>query len=213
LDLIYLRDAEEAPALALQENAIRDYMCVEGIGPERIETDTTPMGVSLDERSDFRDLIHSLQPGDRIYIYDLSVISRRMGELVQFFNCLFEHDLELVVVQYGIRIDRRSPAVVAVRLLNTMRDESRRSRLGRPKGSISRSKFDAHRERIIEMIRQGRSVSEIAKALGASRSSVRDYIVSRNLKKIALGDELEAKTLPKGCDINERNDHGECDNR
>jgi DNA-binding NarL/FixJ family response regulator len=63
------------------------------------------------------------------------------------------------------------------------------------------------------MIRQGRSVSEIAKALDASRSSVRDYIVSRNLKKIALGDEIEAKQLPKGCNIDERNDNGDSDNR
>ncbi len=213
MDLIYLRSAEEAPALALQENAIKDYLWVEGIEPGRTEIDETPMGVALDERSDFRDLIHSLRPGDRIYVYDLSVISRQIGELVQFFNCLFEHDLELIVVQYGIKIDRATPAPVVVRLLNALRQEQRPARLGRPKGSISRSKFDAHRERIIEMIRQGRSVSEIAKALGASRSSVRDYIVSRNLKKIALGDEIEAKQLPKGCNIDERNDHGECDNR
>jgi DNA invertase Pin-like site-specific DNA recombinase len=213
LDLIYLRSAEEAPALALQENAIKDYLCVEGREPGRTRVDMTPMGVALDERDDFRDLIHSLRPGDRIYVYDLSVISRQIGELVQFFNCLFEHGLELVVVQYGIRIDRHTPAYVVVRLLNAMREENRRSRLGRPKGSISRSKFDAHRERIIEMIRQGRSVSEIAKALDASRSSVRDYIVSRNLKKIALGDEIEAKQLPKGCNIDERNDNGDSDNR
>lgn len=203
MNVIYLRSSEDIWPLALQENTIKDLLQVKGIEADKIEVDMTPMSALLDERKGFKSFIHSLKPGDTIYVYDLAVLSRRVGELVQFFNCLFEHDLRLVIAKYDMAIDKESRAVDVIRILNTLREENRKDgKMGRPKGSISRSKYDKYRDKIVEMIKEGRSVSEMAKILGVSRTSLRDYIVSRNLKEVALGAKV-AQELPKTeCNIN-----------
>jgi DNA invertase Pin-like site-specific DNA recombinase len=194
--VVYLRSSEDTWPLALQENTIKDLLQVKGIEADKIEVDETPMGALLDERTDFKSFIHALRPGDTIYIYDLAVLSPKVGELVQFFNCLFEHDLRLVIAKYDLTIDKESRAEDVIRILNTLRQENKAKKMGRPKGSISRSKYDKYREKIVEMIKEGRSVSEMAKVLGVSRTSLRDYIVSRNLKEVALGERV-AQELPK----------------
>jgi len=212
--IVYLRSSEDGPALALQENAIKDYMYVHGIEPDRTHVDTASLGALLDERTEFRHFIHSLDRGDTIYVYDLSVISHRIGELVQFCNCLFEHGLRLVVVRYAITIDETTPAKTLVQLLHSIQEENRRNgKMGRPKGSISKSKYDRYRDRIVQMIKEGKSVSEIAKELGVSRSSIRDYIVSRNLKRVAQGSGPLVQQLPKrSCQIDERIANGNSNN-
>ena len=211
--MIYLRSSEELPALSVQENAIKDYMFVHGMSADKIEVDNAPLGMALDERKEFKSFIHSLLPGDRLFVYDLRAISPRVGELVQFFNCLFEHGLSLVITKYAMIVDEKTAVNALVKLLNAIREENRRSgKMGRPKGSISKSKYDQYREKIIQMIKEGRSVTEIAKEIGASRTSIRDYIVSRNLKKIALGGGIITQELPKQqCKIDERNEYGYSD--
>ncbi len=197
MNVIYLRSCEDIWPLALQENTIKDLLQVKGEQAHKVEVDMTPMSALLDERKAFKSFIHALKPGDTIYIYDLAVISRRVGELVQFFNCLFEHGLRLVIAKYDVTVDAKSLAVDVIRLLNALREENKKDgKMGRPKGSISRSKYDKYRDKIIEMIKEGRSVSEMAKTLGVSRTSLRDYIVSRNLKEVALGAKV-AQELPK----------------
>jgi transposase-like protein len=59
--------------------------------------------------------------------------------------------------------------------------------IGRPKGSKSSSKFDVYINEVLQYIREGKSVSEMARILGVSRSSLKDYIESRELKQVAFG--------------------------
>ena len=59
--------------------------------------------------------------------------------------------------------------------------------IGRPKGSRSSSKFDPYLEQIINYIRADVSVSAMAREMGVSRSSLKDYIESRELKEVANG--------------------------
>jgi response regulator of citrate/malate metabolism len=70
-----------------------------------------------------------------------------------------------------------------------MQSESKRV-IGRPKGSKSSSKFDVYINEIISFIKEKKSVSEMARTLGVSRSSLKDYIESRELKQVALGSLL-----------------------
>lgn len=49
---------------------------------------------------------------------------------------------------------------------------------------MSKSKFDIYRPRVIELLEAKTSVSEIAKILGVSRTSLKDYINSRGLKDL-----------------------------
>jgi hypothetical protein len=59
--------------------------------------------------------------------------------------------------------------------------------IGRPKGSRSSSKFDPYLDQIIGFIRNNVSVSAMAREMNVSRSSLKDYIESRELKEVAKG--------------------------
>jgi len=59
--------------------------------------------------------------------------------------------------------------------------------IGRPKGSKSVSKFDLQLEMIVSLLKEGRSVSEIARQMNVSRSSLKDYVESRELKALVQG--------------------------
>jgi response regulator of citrate/malate metabolism len=58
--------------------------------------------------------------------------------------------------------------------------------IGRPKGSKSNSKFDQYISDIVLFIKEKKSVSEMARILNVSRSSLKDYIESRELKQLAV---------------------------
>jgi anionic cell wall polymer biosynthesis LytR-Cps2A-Psr (LCP) family protein len=59
--------------------------------------------------------------------------------------------------------------------------------IGRPKGSRSASKFDQFHDAIIKHLKAQKSVSEMSRIFGVSRSSLKDYIESRELKEVASG--------------------------
>lgn len=55
--------------------------------------------------------------------------------------------------------------------------------LGKPKGTIQKSKFDVHVERINELLELGLSVHKIAKHLGfSSHIGLNNYIAKRKLR-------------------------------
>jgi hypothetical protein len=70
-----------------------------------------------------------------------------------------------------------------------MQSESKRV-IGRPKGSKSSSKFDMYINEIVSFIKDKKSVSEMARILNVSRSSLKDFIQSRELKQVAGGSLL-----------------------
>jgi DNA invertase Pin-like site-specific DNA recombinase len=55
-------------------------------------------------------------------------------------------------------------------------------RLGRPKGSTSKSKLDGKEGLISDLLVKKVSISSIAKILEVSRGTVENFIVSRNLR-------------------------------
>jgi hypothetical protein len=74
-------------------------------------------------------------------------------------------------------------------LRQTIQNEEKKE-IGRPKGSKSSSKFDLYLEQIIAELKQGRNVSDIARLLNVSRSSLKDYVESRALKELVRGMTL-----------------------
>jgi hypothetical protein len=55
-----------------------------------------------------------------------------------------------------------------------------------PKGVIQKSKFDAHVDRIKELLKLGLSVRKIAKVLGYSNHiSLNSYLNKRNIREVA----------------------------
>ena len=156
----------------------------------------------LSERSNVVELFRSLK-NDTILLYDLWVLSTNIEDIVQMLSCLLKNNMELHIVKQGIKINPQSDIMVILGLVDQLRQiiqSEEKKGIGRPRGSKSVSKFDEHLETIVAALKKGNSVSEIARSMGVSRSSLKDYIESRELKTvvrevIASSTNAEARAL------------------
>jgi len=143
--------------------------------------------------------------GGTLLIYDLWVLSSNIEDVVQMVSCLLKNGIGIHLIKPSIVLNTQSDIIVALGLIDQLRQTIQsveKKLIGRPKGSRSSSKFDPHLEEIILALREGKSVSEIARVLGVSRSSLKDYIESRELKEVAMGstylekvDDAEASII------------------
>lgn len=131
-----------------------------------------------------------------LLVYDLWVLSTNIEDVVQMVSCLLKNGIEIHLIKPSIVLNTQSDIIVALGLIDQLRQTIQsveKKMIGRPKGSRSSSKFDPHLEEIIPALREGKSVSEIARMLGVSRSSLKDYIESRELKEVAMGSTFLEK--------------------
>ena len=161
------------------------------------ELDNSSYSLALEEREIFLTFLKSLKAGDVVLTYNIYSLSKKIGEIVKIFDCIFKHKITLHLCYDNIVIDKDTPAPFIVDLLSKTRDTNmkRQSSVGRPKGSFSKSKFDVYRSQIVSMLSKGYSVNSIAKELSVSRSSLKDYINSRSLKEVAKLEYLPTKKI------------------
>ena len=149
----------------------------------------------LRERKAFQDFLHSLKEGDQLIVAELEVLGQTMEEGIVVINCMLTHGITLHIVQPSLVVERQTGLARILPLI--MRLDERRHvrerdhRVGRPKGRRSASKFDIHLPQIMAGLKADKSVSALARELGVSRSSLKDYIESRRLKEILDDSWLE----------------------
>lgn len=128
-----------------------------------------------------------------LLVYDVWVLSTNIEDLVQMFSCLFKNGFSVHFIKQSVIISSQSSVMLVLGIIDQLRqhmqNESKKV-IGRPKGSRSNSKFDKYINEIILYLKEKKSVSEMARLLGVSRSSLKDYIESRELKQVAFGSLL-----------------------
>jgi len=141
-----------------------------------------------------------------LLVSDVWVLSTNIQDLVQMFRCLLKNFYQVHFIEQSVVINRESSAMLALGLIDQLRlkmEEESSNMIGRPKGSKSNSKFDKHISEIIKLLQEKISVSEIARILEVSRSSLKDYIDSRELKLLATESRfLKTKELAESDVIN-----------
>jgi response regulator of citrate/malate metabolism len=118
-----------------------------------------------------------------------------MEDVAEIFSCLLKHHFHVHFIKQSVIISRETEPMLIFALIDQLRrtlKEQDKKVIGRPKGSKSNSKFDQYINEIILLIKEKLSVSEIARRLNVSRSSLKDYIESRELKEVALASLLES---------------------
>ena len=167
-------------------------------------------GKALEERKQFDAFLHSLDAGDHVIVDEVLTLGQSMEEVMTVINCLLSRDVVLSLASMELKVDEHTPLSKILPLVMHLdprsADEGRRTQKGRPKGSQSASKFDAHLDRIIAYLKEGANVSAIARELDVSRSSLKDYIESRQLKKIlddAWMEKIHAQHRPEQTDTAE----------
>ena len=185
----YIRPDKHFLGVYDQLKLINAYAESKGLMIEHEMLDHTSQSKRISERPEVTEYFHDNE-NRTLIVYDSWVLSSNIEDLIQMISCLFKHNVTLHLVKPSVVLDKNSDVMVVLGLIDQLRqilqDESKKA-IGRPKGSRSNSKFDKYLEDIIRFFRVGKSVSEMARNLGVSRSSLKDYIESRELKEVALG--------------------------
>jgi len=159
--------------------------------------DQTSQSKRLNDRLQITSYFQSRQKATLI-IYDVWVLTTDMEDLIQMFSCLMKNDFEVHFIKQSVIMSRSSSVMLVMGLMDqlrqTIQSDSKRV-IGRPKGSKSNSKFDIYISEIIAYIKDEKSVSEMARLLNVSRSSLKDYIESRELKQVAFGSLLSDRPV------------------
>jgi len=193
----YLRSDSHFTGVYEQLKMISAYAKKHDIVVEDEMVDQLSQNSRLSERADAVRFMRAPQhQNGTLLIYDLWVLSSNIEDVVQMLSCLLKNGIEIHLIKPSIVLNTQSDIIVALGLVDQLRQTIQsveKKMIGRPKGSRSSSKFDTYLEEIIQFLKEGKSVSEIARVLGVSRSSLKDYIESRELKEVAMGSSVLEK--------------------
>ena len=189
MTISYIRPDKSFDGVYDQLKMVNAYCEQRGISVDKEFIDQKSQNKRLSERHDVVSLFRPLRDGT-IVVYDVWVLSSSIEDLVQMLSCLLKNRMELHFVKPSVVIDRHSDTMVVLGLIDQLRQtlqQDDKKAIGRPKGSRSSSKFDQFHDDIIRYLKAQKSVSEMARIFGVSRSSLKDYIESRELREVALG--------------------------
>lgn len=157
--------------------------------------ENTPNSLRLDERTQTITYLRALK-NCQLAVYDVWCLSLFPGELVRMFSCLLKNGVSIVFLSQKLEVNAKSDALLVLGLLDKAREDllsmKQKKEIGRPKGKLSRSKFDVFQDEIVLYLQEGKNVSEISRLLNVSRSSLKDYVESRSLKEIAQKQRLSS---------------------
>jgi len=191
----YLRSDSHFAGIYEQLKVISAYAKKHDLVVEDEMVDQLSQNNRLIEREDAVRYMRS-HYNDTLLVYDLWVLSSNIEDVVQMLSCMLKNGIEIHLIKSSIVLNTQSDIIVALGLVDQLRQTVQavgKKMIGRPKGSRSSSKFDPYLETIIRLLREDSSVSEIARHLRVSRSSLKDYIESRELKEVATGSSVLEK--------------------
>jgi DNA invertase Pin-like site-specific DNA recombinase len=182
--------------LSDQQRNILSFSLTQGMEIDKEVIEYSTKNHPIEERKQFEEFLQSMTDGDALVVDTLPVLSDKAEELIKVINCMLRHNIELYIASLHLYVGKETPIVKIFPLLNDLREaqKARSNQIGRPKGSRSSSKFDIYQSQIISMLREGMNVSAIARELGVSRSSLKDYIESRGIRELVEGSWMEIDT-------------------
>lgn len=147
------------------------------------------------------ELTEKLNPKDTLVVTELSRLGRSTSQVLTLVNHLVDKRVKVIVIKQNLNISKHDVNSKVIVTLFSLFAELERDfislrtkealaakkakgvKLGKPVGTIQKSKFDEHRERIIELLELGLSVRKIANHLGyTSHIALNTYIKKRNLR-------------------------------
>ena len=146
------------------------------------------------------DLLERLNPGDSLFVAELSRLGRSLSQVVLTIDALRAREVGFYSIKEGMRLngtqDMTSKIQVAMFgvLAEIERDlisertkaglavaRAKGKKLGRPKGSLGNSKLDGMQSVIKDLLSKGITQRALARYLGVAPSTLRKFIDSRGL--------------------------------
>ena len=182
--------------LELLEYARNHNLHIDGFVEITISSRTTSKERRIDE------LLNELQDADVLMVTELSRLGRSTAEVIALVNELLNRNIRLIAIKQNLDIaqqDMSSKIIVTLfsllaeleRDLISLRTKEALSvkktqgiKLGKPKGTIQKSKFDKDRARIEELLGLGLSVRKIAGLLDyPNHIGLNNYVNRRGLRE------------------------------
>jgi DNA invertase Pin-like site-specific DNA recombinase len=147
------------------------------------------------------DLMDKLVQADTLIVTELSRLGRSTAEVISLVNALIQRNIRVIVTKQNLDIsthDMNSKIsltlfslfaelerdLISLRTKEALASKKREGQiLGKPKGTIQKSKFDKEIDKIKELLGYGLSVRKIAIILGyTNHISLNTFIKKRKLK-------------------------------
>ena len=199
--IAYIRTSTDKQDLNNQKLEILEYARKKDLKVDSFVEITISSRKNTKQRR-IEEVLQMLTPSDTLIVTELSRLGRSTAEVIALVNELVAHKIRIIVLKQNLDInqhDMNSKIVITLfslfaeleRDLISLRTKEALAtkklqgvKLGKPKGTIQKSKFDADRERIKELLSLGLSVRKIAKLLGYSNHlSLNTYINKRKLRQ------------------------------
>ncbi len=149
------------------------------------------------------ELMQMLSETDMLIVTELSRLGRSTAEVLAIVNALVERNIRLIMIKQNLDInhqDMNSKIIITLfslfaelerdlisqRTKNALAAKKAQGKsLGKPKGTLQKSKFDKDVTRVKELLGYGLSVRKISKLLGYSNHiGLNTYINKRGLKQM-----------------------------
>ncbi len=186
----YTNEQKEKLDLYVSKNGFQIYQSIE------IEINTP------DEENKILDLLKRCEPKSTLIVYDLNVFGRTIETILEIVKFLLSNKIRVMIVKQNLDLiddkDMLTQMVLGMisMTLNLEKDlmslrtkealaakKLKGESLGKPKGTIQKSKFDKQRDKIEELLAVGLSVRKIAKLLGYNNHiGLNNYVKKRNIR-------------------------------
>jgi DNA invertase Pin-like site-specific DNA recombinase len=197
----YLRASTDKQDLSHQKLEILEYARRQGLRvDEYLELTISSRKTSKQRRID--ELTQMLEETDTLIVTELSRLGRSTAEVIALVNALVERNIRLIAIKQNLDISRQDMNskiiitlfslfaelerdLISLRTREALAAKKAQGRpLGKPKGTLQKSKFDQDVTRIKELLGYGLSVRKIAKVLGySSHIALNTYINKRGLRE------------------------------
>ncbi|OUR71488.1 resolvase [Arcobacter sp. 31_11_sub10_T18] len=154
------------------------------------------------EENNITDLLKNCNESCTVIIYDLNVFGRTTEVILKHINYLLDHKVRIISVNQNLDLigkdDMLTQMILGVVKMTISLEKDLMSlrtkealtakkiegiHLGKPKGTIQKSKFDKQRDKIEELLGVGLSVRKIAKLLGYNNHiGLNNYVKKRNIR-------------------------------
>lgn len=164
------------------------------------------------------EVMQKLEESDTLIVTELSRLGRSTAEVIALVNELIGRDIRIIAIKQTLDVSRHQhnmASKVTITMFSLMAELERdfisvRTRealrakksqgvlLGKPKGTIQKSKFDKDLDRIKELLSYGLSARKIANLLGLTNHiALNTYIRKRRLRE-QVREESNSKARKQG---------------
>jgi len=163
------------------------------------------------EEGNITNLLKNCNESCTVIVYDLNVFGRTTEVILEHINYLLDHKVRIISVNQNLDLidkdDMLTQMILGVVKMTISLEKDLMSlrtkealtakkiegiHLGKPKGTIQKSKFDKQRDKIEELLGVGLSVRKIAKLLGYNNHiGLNNYVKKRNIRASINALQLE----------------------